>query len=118
MIVVRGVTEAERIRQAVFQACRTAGSPQFAPLDMQGGRIAVVLPGYDRPAAADVGHQILREVRQRIAGGGVVSVSVGASTVAIPAKNFDPLQIITSAERCLRAAQLSGGGCFKSIEAY
>ena len=118
LIVAQGVTGAERIREAVLHACRTAASPQFAPLDMRGGRIAVVLPDYDRPAAADVGHQILREVRQRIAGGGVASVSVGASTVAIPAKNFDPLQIITSAERCLRAAQLSGGGCFKSIEAY
>lgn len=118
LIVVHGVRGAEQIRESAVEACRAAGSQQFAPLDLKGGRIALVLPGYDRPAAADAGHQILREVRQQIAGGGVVSVSVGASTVAIPAKNFDPLHIIGSAERCLRAAQLSGGGCFKSIEAY
>lgn len=118
LILAQGVTGAEQIREAVLEACRAAGSQQFAPFALIGDRIALVLPGYDRPAAADVGHQILREVRQRVAGGGVASVSVGASTVAVPAKNFDPLDIVSSAERCLRAAQLSGGGCFKSIEAY
>jgi HD-like signal output (HDOD) protein/GGDEF domain-containing protein len=118
LMAMQGVAGAGQIREEVLQACRAAGSPQFAPLDLQGGRMAVVLPGYDRPAAADAGHQILREVRQQVAGGGVASVSVGASTVAIPAKNFDPVQIIASAERCLRAGRLSGGGCFKSIEAF
>jgi hypothetical protein len=36
----------------------------------------------------------------------------------VPAKNFGPVEIVRSAERCLRAAQLSGGNCFMSIEAF
>ncbi|HVA47493.1 MAG TPA: HDOD domain-containing protein [Pirellulales bacterium] len=118
LLFMQGVAGSKKVRDAVFDACRAAGSNHFPPLELTASRLALVLPGCDRPGAADVGHHVLHEVRQRIAGGGVASVSVGASTVAVPAKNFGPFDIISSAERCLRAAQLSGGGCFKSIEAY
>jgi GGDEF domain-containing protein len=80
--------------------------------------VALVLAGCDRPAAADAGHAVLHEVRRHVGGGDALTVSIGASTVAVPAKNFDPVEIVRSAERCLRAARLSGGNCFKSIETY
>jgi len=43
-------------------------------------------------------------------------VSVGIATTAMPAKNFSAHSLIESAERCLQAAQLSGGNSAKSVD--
>jgi GGDEF domain-containing protein len=101
----------------LYDNCRAADTDARAPLELNHARLALVLASCDRRSAADVGHMLLRQAREQV-GGGTLTVSIGASTVAVPAKNFDPIDIVRSAERCLRAAQLSGGNCFKSIEAY
>jgi HD-like signal output (HDOD) protein/GGDEF domain-containing protein len=50
--------------------------------------------------------------------GGVaeISVSLGLATLESPPKNYPPEALIEAAERCLSAAQLSGGDTVKSIE--
>ncbi|MBN2294498.1 MAG: HDOD domain-containing protein [Pirellulales bacterium] len=48
----------------------------------------------------------------------MLSVSVGAATVAMPPKNFPPESLVESAERCLYGSKASGGGVLKSIEIY
>ncbi|MGH7193244.1 MAG: hypothetical protein ACREJM_06870, partial [Candidatus Saccharimonadales bacterium] len=57
-------------------------------------------------------------VRELTGGGAPLSVSVGLATAAAPAKNFNPTDLIRSAERCLSTAQFSGGNCVKTIEIY
>jgi HD-like signal output (HDOD) protein/GGDEF domain-containing protein len=118
LLLLQGQREAGRVRDALFEICRVTDAVGQSPLELTDARFAIVLPGCDRPAAADAGHVLLRQARSLPDCGGAVSVSIGASTVAVPAKNFDPLELVQSAERCLRACQLSGGNCFKSIEAY
>lgn len=45
-----------------------------------------------------------------------LSLSAGVATVAIPSRNFPPLDLVTAAERCLDAALHAGGNLLKSIE--
>jgi hypothetical protein len=109
---------ADWARQKVCDLCRFIETIQQSPLELGEARFAIVLAGCDRPAAADAGHLLLRQVRSSPEAGTPFTLSVGAATVAVPAKNFDPVEIVRSAERCLRAAQLSGGNGFKSIETF
>ncbi|HET6882959.1 MAG TPA: HDOD domain-containing protein [Pirellulales bacterium] len=117
-LFVHGEQDVARLRQELLVACRAVAPDGRPPLELDPARLALVLAGCDRPAAADVGHSLLHEVRRNVGGGAALTISIGASTVAVPAKNFDAVEIVRSAERCLRAARLSGGNCFKSIEAY
>ena len=48
----------------------------------------------------------------------VLSINVGAATVAMPPKNFPPENLVESAGRCLYGSRASGGGVLKSIEIY
>lgn len=118
LLCIHGEAELDRLRGELSAACRSVESNLSGPLDLGDARFALVLAGCDRPAAADVAHALLHDVRRNVGGGNALTVSIGASTVAVPAKNFDPQKIVDSAERCLRAGRLSGGNCFKSIEAY
>ncbi|HVX12268.1 MAG TPA: HDOD domain-containing protein [Pirellulales bacterium] len=118
LIFIHGEQALDRARLELFDACRATESDGWSPLELSPAQLALVLPACDRPAAADVGHMLLRQARDHIGGGAVLTLSIGASTVAVPAKNFEPVEIVRSAERCVRAAQLSGGNCFKSIEAF
>lgn len=118
LVSIHGQVELDRLRRELSAACRAVEPNLPAPLELGDARFALVLAGCDRLAAADVGHALLHEVRRGVGGGNALTVSIGASTVAVPAKNFDPQEIVNSAERCLRAGRLSGGNCFKSIEAY
>jgi HD-like signal output (HDOD) protein len=108
--------EASETRHRVEAELAEADPDGLGPLTLADGRWALVLPGYDRRAAGDVGHQLLRQTRAWAAAGVPASLSVGISTADVPAKNFRPLDLIRSAERCLGTAQLSGGNCVKSIE--
>jgi hypothetical protein len=41
---------------------------------------------------------------------------MGLAVASHVARHFDPAALAAAAERCLTAAQLSGGDCLKSIE--
>ena len=45
-----------------------------------------------------------------------LSLSAGVATLALPSRNFPPLELVTAAERCLDAALHAGGNLLKSIE--
>ena len=47
-----------------------------------------------------------------------MTASIGISAVTLPTKNFQPEGLLAGVERCLHAAQVSGGNSLKSIETY
>lgn len=84
---------------------------------------ALVLPDCDRRQVAQYGNQLIDSARRlgeaRTAGAQrAFSISVGASTVALPPKNFPTEDLVRSAERCLYGSRASGGSVLKSIEIY
>ena len=44
-----------------------------------------------------------------------VTLSAGLATLEVPPRNYPPHQLLDAAQRCLSAAQLSGGDTLKSI---
>jgi HD-like signal output (HDOD) protein/GGDEF domain-containing protein len=83
--------------------------------------LGLVLENCDRSAAIEVGHFVLTEVRQLRSdsderGPAKLSISVGVASAPMLPKNFSPLALFESADRCLNAAKLSGGNRMKSID--
>ncbi len=123
LVMTRGVPGAKRIVALLATLCRGVSSPETICRQTRDDRFAVIVPGSDRQAAVDLGHQLLREIRQIGAPlpndvRPTISVSVGLAAVSVPPKNFQPEELIDSATRCLHAAQTSGGNALKSIEIY
>lgn len=86
-------------------------------------RFAVVLEGCDRQPAIELTRQLVRAARewsasQTASQGHAFSLSAGVATLVMPPKNFPCQELIDAAERCLSAAQLSGGDSVKSIDIY
>ncbi|HEX7448931.1 MAG TPA: HDOD domain-containing protein, partial [Pirellulales bacterium] len=118
LLLTRGLAGLGEISEQLEAACRQADPTGLEPQQVTDFRWALVLPGSDRTEALDTAHALLRRMRELMSGGSPVSVSVGLATAAAPAKNFNPTDLIRSAERCLSTAQLSGGNCVKTIEIY
>src|SRR4029077_2572624 len=102
-------------------ACGRIDHSRLIQMPVREARFVLLLPNCDRPAAGEFGHQLLDEIRrlapsQTDATRVRLGVSVGVATVAMPAKNFSPSELLESAERCLHGAQLSGGNTIKSID--
>ncbi len=121
LTLTRGPEGAQQIVRLLGTMCRNAGPADLICRQTRDEQFALVLPGCDRQAAVEVGQQLLREVRHvgsvsAAEGRTTVSVSVGVAAVALPPKNFSPEPLVDSAQRCLSAAQLSGGNALKSIE--
>jgi GGDEF domain-containing protein len=108
------------IEHQIQVACDRIDLPGANVLQLVEQRFALILPDCDRRGAAEAGNQLLRELRTVADGeeGRTFTVSIGASTVALPPRNFPPVDLVTSAERCLNGAKLSGGNGLKSIEIY
>ncbi|MGI9427057.1 MAG: HDOD domain-containing protein [Bythopirellula sp.] len=83
-----------------------------------------VLPSCDRHEAVRFAEAILQQVvlltRRLEAKGTVLEcvASAGVAAVALPPKNFPPHDLLTTAQRCLAAAQSSGTCVVKSLEIY
>jgi len=108
------------IEHQIQAACERIDLPGANVQQLMEQRFALILPDCDRRGAAGTGNQILRELRSVADGeeGRTFTVSIGASTVALPPRNFPPIDLVTSAVRCLNGARLSGGNGLKSIEIY
>jgi HD-like signal output (HDOD) protein/GGDEF domain-containing protein len=108
------------IEHQIQGACDRIDLPGANVLQLLEQRFALILPDCDRRGAVEAGNQLLRELRSAADGeeGRTFTVSIGASTVALPPRNFPPVDLVTSAERCLNGAKLSGGNGLKSIEMY
>lgn len=118
LLLTRGIAGLGEISEQLEAACRQADPTGLDPQQVTDFRWALVLPGSERTEALDTAHALLRRVRELTGNGAPVSVSVGLATAAAPAKNFNPADLIRSAERCLSTAQFSGGNCVKTIEIY
>ncbi|HJT32532.1 MAG TPA: HDOD domain-containing protein [Pirellulales bacterium] len=118
LLLTRGIVGLGEIAESLETECRAADPAGPGPQQLTDSRWALILPGSDRTEASDTAHDLLRRMRELAAGVTPFSVSIGLATAAVPAKNFNPIDLIHSAERCLSTAQLSGGNCVKTIEIY
>ncbi len=84
----------------------------------------MVLPTCDRQDAIDLAHTLIRNVEASLerlmeAGHPVQGVvSAGVASVTLPSKNFQPLDLLSTALRCLSAAKASETSVVKSLEIY
>jgi hypothetical protein len=83
-------------------------------------RRLLVLAGRDRLDAVDAARHVIEQLRrqtQQTHKAGLLPACIaaaGVAWVAAPAKNFRPMTLLETAERCLAAARTSGG--VKSLE--
>jgi HD-like signal output (HDOD) protein len=89
-----------------------------------GWQRTIVLPSCDRQEAVRVANGLIRNVErslQRSAAAGCPVqgvISAGVASVTLPSKNFHPMDLLQTAERCLAAAQGSETSVVKSLEIY
>jgi HD-like signal output (HDOD) protein len=108
-------------RTALEIACENLNDSQVTLVTLSGRRTAAVIPNCERRAALAVAHNVLDEL-SRLAGltasdrDVATTLSIGVATASVVPKNFDPLQMIESAVRCLSAARACGISAVKSIE--
>ncbi len=109
--------------------CRELEFPGAVCLPIGEAAFALILIDCDRNEVAGPANELIQAVqgfahRMDNAEEGsegrppVLSISVGAATVAMPPKNFPPESLVESAGRCLYGSRASGGGVLKSIEIY
>lgn len=119
LVFSQGEAGAGQVWQTLEAACQSLDFPRAYWLQDKESRLAIVLPDCDRSSAVEVGNELLRQIRSA-SGDGLfaATISVAACTAAVPPRNFLPGGLVQRAERCLYAAQSSGGNCLKSIEIY
>jgi GGDEF domain-containing protein len=119
----RGTGGLSMLGRLLEALCRKLDHPGMSLLRYGTAGCAVILPGCDRRQVAQHGNMLIDSTRRlgeaRTAGvQRSFSISVGASTVAMPPKNFPAQDLMASAERCLYGSRASGGSVMKSIEIY
>jgi len=117
----RGTGALSMLSRLLEALCRKLEHAGMSLLRYGTAGCAVILPGCDRRQVAQYGNMLIDSARRlgeaRTAGvQRSFSISVGASTVAMPPKNFAAQDLIQSAERCLYGSRTSG--VMKSIEIY
>jgi HD-like signal output (HDOD) protein len=111
-----------QIQLFLIQACGSFDQDNVMLMVVGAGRIAVILSDCERRAAVSVAHDAIAAFgKSATSGGGVLaevagSISVGVATAGVVPRNFDPLRLLESAERCLAAARTCGISTVKSIE--
>jgi HD-like signal output (HDOD) protein/GGDEF domain-containing protein len=115
----------EAAHQTALQLHASAGAtdhPGAVCLRLGETKLALVIANCDRLAAVSLGQQLLRGLCPapgiELAAPGTPTLSVGVATLTLASKNFPPADLLKSANRCLSAAQLSGGNTLKSIDVY
>lgn len=121
VVFQHGLDGAKHLVERIHKVCSQVDHPHATALQIREARFAIVLVDCDRREVARLGRELVRVV-QRLAPAGVgedapeVTVSVGAATVSVPPKNFEPQRLVDAADRCLYGARTSGGDSVKSIE--
>lgn len=116
-----GLDGAKHLMDRVAKVCADVDHPEVTSLQVREARFAIVLVDCDRREAAQLGREIVRAV-QRLSGNARdddtpdLTVSVGAVTVSLPPKNFQPQGLVDAADRCLYGARTAGGASVKTIE--
>lgn len=129
LIFSQGMDNYLKARRLLLAACNEVDHEGATCVPLGEASAAVILPDCDRRDVAAPSHEIIEAVAE-FAGGQnfsspgaafqppVLSVGIGAATVAMPPKNFPPQSLIESAARCLYGSLCAGGGVLKSIEIY
>jgi len=87
-------------------------------------RWALILPGCERQQAVRYAHELLHRMARTLQRFDVREdlpqpiMSAGVASVALPPKNFPPLDLQAAAERCLAAAQSNEASIVKSLEIF
>ncbi len=122
-VVLRcGASGAEELVTAMQGWCKALDCGGSNVIRLHDAELAMIAPGCDRQGGVGLANQLVRNAAQwageRRPGGGMLTLSIGLASVALVPKNFPVADLITSAGRCLSAAQMSGGGAIKSIEIF
>ncbi len=114
----------EVISKVLESVCRDLEGHGVFVEKVADGQRAVILPDYDRQEAVRYANEIVCRAEQAVerleAMGATtgLSIGVGVAAVSLPVKNFPPLDLIETAERCLAAARSSDSSVVKSLEIY
>lgn len=119
LLLKLGVFGAKKVDGLVEAALRAACEAGDVRIPLGDGCFSVLLEHRDRPRAAQVARDVMQGFAQRAAICSLpatATLSAGLATLVLPPKNFDSQELIDAAQRCLSAAQLSGGDSLKSID--
>ena len=112
-------TQTEVLERLMTRACNRAEG--VTTIEQLGPRRRLLLfPGRDRHEAVAAARHVVDEIRSslepycRSEQLPAVAVGAGVACAAAPAKNFRPVSLLETADRCLTAALRSGG--VKSLE--
>jgi HD-like signal output (HDOD) protein/GGDEF domain-containing protein len=111
-------SSANQLTNELWNQVRASHWPGLMPLRVGQQTIAVLLPDCERRAALQMTQEWQRNWSKFNSSYGSLptTLSIGVATVSLPTRNFPSENLIVAAQRCLDAAQLSGGNACKSIE--
>jgi HD-like signal output (HDOD) protein len=110
------------MRRVLSQACATLDPEHVEIISVGEWLSAVVLSNCERNIAVTAANYAIRHgSKGAMAPAGCatatdVVMSIGVATASAVPRNFDPVHLVESAERCLNAARASGASTVKSIE--
>jgi len=113
-----GVLWGQYASRTLADVCAATEWPRARVVAEQDGRRVLILPDADRVEASRITAELFRRYRLLCPHdeAGSTSLSTGAATVSMPARNFPADALVAAARRCLYAAQLAAGDNSKSIE--
>jgi hypothetical protein len=112
------------LHRIVETACQHVDADERRLERLAEQRWGLVLLLCDRLEAVRYAHEVIREVNQHLKRRSEADdswrcvVSIGVASVTLPPKNFPPLDLVDSAQRCLTAAQSSETSVVKSLEIF
>jgi hypothetical protein len=118
----RAESATRQVRLALAEACSLLEHENVMLISLGDVRTAAIFASCDRRAAAAVAQNALATLgKPNLSANNAVSdvattISVGLATVSVIPRNFDPVRLVESAERCLSAARACGISTVKSIE--
>lgn len=118
-----GPKQAARLARAIGESAARLTGEQLVCVEFGDCRLALIVENCDRQQAVMAGRQLVDAIHhRRFTPGGAnglgVTLSIGVSTVSVPARNFPSRDLVDAAERCLGGARSAGGDAVKSIEIY
>ena len=110
-----------QVRRALGNACAALDKDKVTLLAISERRTAAIISNCERRAGLSIAQcaiAALSKISPRAEKDGDLdtTLSVGVATASVVAKNFDPVQMMESAARCLSAARACGISAAKSIE--
>jgi hypothetical protein len=114
------VHASQNVRSALLDACQSLDQTSVSVVSLDEERTAVILANCERSAAVTLAHNVADALSSSEASDGTsqpdTTLSIGVATASVVPKNFDPLKLVESAQRCLAAARACGITAVKSIE--